>query len=265
MEVSLLQIAFLAGWLSVSVTNFWGFSVVIVQILMFLLPAMAITLNITATPLESSTSKNYSFPQIVGFLSCLLILGYALIAIGKYWLADVKYATGQNDLKAFTMTDEISYILSSYNNFSEAFGLNSSDPAITSDLAVVTSYISVLSSQSDATTSSSMAENALTLSQKAVSDNPNHPNYYKSRARTAIILSSLDPKYLEVAVKTLQEAEVVSPTDPRIPYNLGVVSRYQGNIDQAKHYFEKALKLKPDFGDAMTQLSEITSSPTRNP
>ena len=35
------QIALLAGWITISITNFWGFSVVIMQLLLFLLPAIA--------------------------------------------------------------------------------------------------------------------------------------------------------------------------------------------------------------------------------
>jgi len=41
----ILNTALLAGWVSISVTNFWGFSVVIMQLLLFLLPAIAITLE----------------------------------------------------------------------------------------------------------------------------------------------------------------------------------------------------------------------------
>ncbi|MDP1743620.1 MAG: O-antigen ligase family protein [Candidatus Amesbacteria bacterium] len=40
----LKNIALLAGWITISITNFWGFSVVVTQLLLFLLPAMAITL-----------------------------------------------------------------------------------------------------------------------------------------------------------------------------------------------------------------------------
>ena len=40
-----LNIALLAGWLTISVTNFWGFSVVIMQLFLFLFPAIAITLE----------------------------------------------------------------------------------------------------------------------------------------------------------------------------------------------------------------------------
>ncbi|MBI5358061.1 O-antigen ligase family protein [Candidatus Amesbacteria bacterium] len=39
-----MTIALFAGWLTISITNFWGFSVVVTQLLLFLLPAMAITL-----------------------------------------------------------------------------------------------------------------------------------------------------------------------------------------------------------------------------
>ena len=40
-----LNIALLAGWLTISVTNFWGFSVVIMQLFLFLFPAIVITLE----------------------------------------------------------------------------------------------------------------------------------------------------------------------------------------------------------------------------
>ena len=39
------QIAFLAGWLTIIVTNFWGFSVVIMQLFLFLFPAIALTIK----------------------------------------------------------------------------------------------------------------------------------------------------------------------------------------------------------------------------
>ncbi|KKT86569.1 MAG: hypothetical protein UW86_C0029G0010 [Microgenomates group bacterium GW2011_GWA1_Microgenomates_45_10] len=41
----ILNTALLAGWVSISVTNFWGFSVVIMQLLLFLLPATAIVIE----------------------------------------------------------------------------------------------------------------------------------------------------------------------------------------------------------------------------
>ena len=41
----ILNTALLAGWVSISVTNFWGFSVVIVQLFLFLFPALAVTLH----------------------------------------------------------------------------------------------------------------------------------------------------------------------------------------------------------------------------
>ena len=40
-----MTVALFSGWLSLSVTNFWGFSVVITNLFLFLFPAIAITLN----------------------------------------------------------------------------------------------------------------------------------------------------------------------------------------------------------------------------
>jgi putative inorganic carbon (HCO3(-)) transporter len=256
---SYLGIALLAGWISIPVTNFWGFSVVIVQILMFLLPAMVIALNTDPAPPQKPSPLSLSSGQIGLFLLILCSVSCLLFAIIKYWLADTKYASGQQGLRAFSLTQEPDYILSSYQSLHQAYELNSRDPAISSDLAVVTAYLSVMSAQSDATTSSQLAQTAMDLSQKSINENPLHPNFYKSRARMAIILSLLDPKYLGIALQTLQQAEKISPTDPRIPYNMGVVAQYQGNLELAKKYFRTALDLKSDFADPAAQLDHIAS------
>lgn len=45
LDLRILNLGFFAGWLTISITNFWGFSVVVIQLFLFLLPAIAITLN----------------------------------------------------------------------------------------------------------------------------------------------------------------------------------------------------------------------------
>ncbi len=45
LDLRILNLGFFAGWLTISITNFWGFSVVVMQLFLFLLPAIAITLN----------------------------------------------------------------------------------------------------------------------------------------------------------------------------------------------------------------------------
>ena len=40
-----ITIALLAGWLTIPITNFWGFSVVIMQLFLFLFPAIALTIK----------------------------------------------------------------------------------------------------------------------------------------------------------------------------------------------------------------------------
>ena len=84
---------------------------------------------------------------------------------------------------------------------------------------------------------------------------PRHPNYYKSQARALILLSSLDPRYLQIAADTLQKAIAISPTDPRIPYNLGIIYKYLNATPSSILYLQASLKLKPDFFDAQDQLS----------
>jgi len=52
----------------------------------------------------------------------------------------------------------------------------------------------------------------------------------------------------------LEEAIRLNPTEPTLYYNVGVMNMDQKNIDEAIKNFEKAIELKPDYGDAYNNI-----------
>ncbi len=256
-----LGLALFAGWLSISVTNFWGFSVIVVQLLLFLLPAIAIGQD---TSDEKITAKEMAGGQKLALLGMAAVCLWLLWQSGRYWLADIKFASGTNAIKSFQATTQPAYLLAAYRDYTSAFGLNPAEPAITSEFSVSAAYLANSLSKSDATSAAQLAQIAIAASDKAIAISPHHPNYYKSRARAMILLSDMDSKYLKMAVEALEKAEQISPTDPRIPYNLGVVENYLGATPSAILNFKKALELKPDFADPQLQLDQLATFPAKS-
>ena len=238
-----MTVALFSGWLSLSITNFWGFSVVITNLFLFLFPAIAIAFNTEhRTP---NTEHQVSKLQIFLLFIPLFLILYSLFAISQYWIADVNYASGSHDLRAFTITQDPQYLVSSYQSFSTAFGLNPHESAISSDFSSVAAYLSVVST--NATISAQLARQALSLSDSSIAENPYHPNYLKTRSRIFLILASTDPKYYASADEALAEAALISPTDPRLPLNRGKIALYQNDLILAQKYFDQTIQLKPDL------------------
>ncbi|KKR13635.1 MAG: hypothetical protein UT40_C0012G0001, partial [Candidatus Woesebacteria bacterium GW2011_GWA1_39_21b] len=100
-----LSIALLSGYVSILVTNFFGFSVVPVALLFFLFPAIAVSLNQEpgATNLEPNKKETIDSSQKVIMGVILLATCYVLFATAKYWYGDFLYARGklQNDSQEY--------------------------------------------------------------------------------------------------------------------------------------------------------------------
>lgn len=246
----LKNIALLAGWITISITNFWGFSVVVTQLLLFLLPAMSASLEQESVRAGEYKWDNLSILGIIISCSSTLLLFYFVC---KYWLADVKYASGGGAHKAFQASNDPQYLLSEYQYYLEAYQKNPSEPAIASDFGLSAAYLAT-AMRAQSTASAQLASQSLSLSQIAINASPKHPNYYKNLTRGLILMSEMDSSYLDAAKQAMQAAALISPTDPRIPYYLGVITSAQGATSEAKLYFQKSLDLKPDFADAQRQL-----------
>lgn len=193
-------------------------------------------------------SSSQKFLILISCSSTLLLL----YSIGKYWLADVRYADGQKNYQFFTKTQDPQYLIASFNNFQSASKMNSHEPAILSETAVSAAYVATALAQTNATAASQLAQLSTSLSQLAISLSPHHPNYYKSAARAYILLSEMP-----AAAQVLSDAEKISPTDPRLPYNLGIIYKYLNATDSARLQFQKSLQLKPDFPDAQAALETL--------
>lgn len=177
---------------------------------------------------------------------------WLLIAISKYWLADVQYANGQKNYQFFVKTQDPQYLVASFNAFQSASKMNPHEPAILSETAVSAAYVAAALAQSNATAANQLTQLSVSLSQLSISLSPHHPNYYKSAARAYILLSDMP-----AAAQVLSDAEKISPTDPRLPYNLGIIYKYLNATSSARLQFQKSLQLKPDFPDPAQQLLEL--------
>jgi O-antigen ligase len=251
----LVSIALFSGWTTILVTNFWGFSVVVMQICLFLLPTISLSLNHTYSLPPRTTPTTQAKLGILVITILALVLTYQL---SKYWLADFHYAQADKAMRIFSQTQNPQDILHAYEEASSAYQLSPHEPVIALELADVASYMAVLTSDNPET-SAQLVDLSYSSSNAAINISPYHPSYYKTQARVFILLSAIQEGYLDKADQALAKAESLSPTDPRIPYNRCVIAKYQNNIPKALEYINKALVLKPDFPEAQKQLEEIAT------
>jgi len=253
----ILNIALLAGWLTLPITNFWGFSVVVPQLLLFLLPAITVALTTPEPESKRTEERDLSKGQILSILIACFSTLPLLYSIGRYWLTDIRYAAGINAYRSFLATQNIQYLIDSYQQLTKSFTSFPREPNYASELGTTAAYLALALSSTNATSAASLANLADQASLKAIALSPQHPNFYKSYARTAIILSEINPDYLTKAYQVLLKAQTISPTDPRIPYHLGILAQHLKNAEIAKQHFQKSLDLKPDFPDPQKALDDI--------
>lgn len=237
----------LSAWLSILVTNFFGFSVVVVQLFFFLIPAILFVLYKEVQVKHKSVK--FSQPSL-SLLSALLILFvlslilYFLSFISRLWYADFLFARGYN----FKQRESFE---KSYQTILEAIEINKNEPLYYDELAIPASYLSVVAHEKKLSTlSAKLQSQAIAASDMALIISPNNVNFFKTRTRMFFILSQIDEKFLEESKNALENAKLLSPTDPKIRYNLGVIYLSLEENDRAIREFEKATELKPDYSDA---------------
>lgn len=244
-DISIIELALFSGWFSILITNFFGFSVVIIQLFLFLFPAFAFALiqkdtrkiHIEMKKLPLGVSAGLSF---VGLLIGCICLGYVVV----YWFADTYFALGQRQSRQGQLGE-------AYKSLSQALLLRPSEPIYYDELGVTLSGLSIAAMESgDATTASSLAQQSLRASDKALAISPNNVNFWKSRTKIYFGFSEVTQEFVVAAIDSLQKALVLSPSDPKITYNLAVLYGRIGENEKAIELLKQTIQLKPNYRDA---------------
>ncbi|MBP9700127.1 O-antigen ligase family protein [Candidatus Woesebacteria bacterium] len=263
MESTLLLLSVSAGMAALSVSNFFGFSTVMVSLLTFLFPAIAWQLSTNqATISAKKTEKTYSskeftltqWAQIA--VACLLVILLGN-SIRKLFVADTfhsqaKAASGSSLQTAFYASQQAVDILPN-------------EPVYRDELAYISARMAyALSVGKDSTNAATLTQYSISMSDAVIDQNPAHLNFYKTRARIFLLLAQLNPTFYDEAIKTLTAARQLAPTDSKLVYSLAVIARAQGKSSEEETHLLEALRLRPVDENARIQLAELYQAQEKN-
>jgi O-antigen ligase len=252
-----LNFALLAGFVSLSVSNFFGFSVVPTQLELFLFPAIAVTLMKSEEgKTKSKISINTIQKVVIGAL--LLLTFYFLLLTCQYWYADTLYTRGK-DLNSAQRPDIAIPALSQAIRFEPRQAIYYGELA-NSYATVAMAY----DQDKDATAASEFTNLAINSIQAAVNIAPANTNLRRTMFGVYVKLSTINEKYLVNARDTIIATVKLAPTDPKLYYNLGIIDANLGQYEVANTDFQKAITLKANYGDARIQYAALLVHLKRN-
>lgn len=251
----------LAGYAAILITNFFGFSVVMLNLFLFLIPAFVFGLNksigqnnaftfpahtATKTATKNEPLGTYSMLGItvVGIIALLL-----LFLLFQFREADKAYALGNN-------FDKVNQYEAATPYLRKAVDLRPGEPVFQDELAINLAALSVIEAyQKNATQAAKSAQEAIAISNNIVTNYPNNVVFWKTRVRLFYTLGQLNPEYNKLALQAIEKAHALAPTDAKILYNLGVLQGQTGDPKKAIQTLEKTVAYKPDYRDAYFALA----------
>jgi tetratricopeptide (TPR) repeat protein len=239
-DLNTLTAALFAGWVSVLVTNFFGFSVVATQLMFFLFPAFIFLLT---DEKQESKSWSLTLPSksifVVAFASA-----YLLFVLVRFWQADAAFAQGYRMVRSGNAGGALPLLV-------RATAFNTREPLYHDELGALYATIAASAFESkDATTAAQFLAQSTREHDRALATSPQNVNFLKTRTKIYVTLSSIDPKYTSDAISALERSIALSPKDPKIYYNLAVLEGRLGEGDKAIEYLKTAIAMKPNYRDA---------------
>lgn len=259
-----LPFALLSGYVSILITNFFGFSVMPVALYFWLIPAMCFLLYQGCEPssplgCETKDEQKLARGQLVFIVFLLFSIFYLLFTLARMWQADTYFA------RAYQLA-HAGYHKDAYQPFHQAISLAPSEPFYRDELSYTDAVLAQTAwEQKEATLAGQLTQEALIQSQIAIKTSPSNVNFWKTRTKVFYGLAEIDGKYNEQALESLLVAQKLAPTDPKIAYNLGLLYGRVDKRDQAIKTLEETVGLKPDYREARFALALFYDEAGRRP
>jgi Flp pilus assembly protein TadD len=243
-----LNPALLAGFISILITNFTGFSVVVIGLFLFLLPLLATSAPIPTTPTSPPTS---SFRYVLAAL--ILFFGFkSLITVVNHYSADYFFAQAEKFENRSNLTPALQSIQLSLQ-------LKPQEPIYLIRAASITAKQAASLAQENKNSPNlpNLTNSVLNLTHQALSISPANTNLWKEQAQIFYYLSAVDLNYYLQAIDSLHKVVLLAPTDAKTYFTLGRFYQSLNRLDEAIKYYRLALDLKSNYDHASFALGEI--------
>ncbi len=232
------QYFLVSALISIWATNLFGFSVVFVNLCLFVLPVLA--LPTPANPLFQKNKPKSKFLTLL-CIAASLVLVYKPC---KFFLADIAYANTKSYFESGNVEQ-------SATNATYLRVLDNQNPVFNMQAAL--SFASLAAAKQDTT----LAKEASDLAIQSLLVSPADINLYKLQSQVYLILGTLDPNYYKYAVTALQKATILAPTDAASFYQLATLLSSLSESALAEKYYSKAVQLKPNYDLAWYDLGTL--------
>ncbi len=242
-----------------AVSNFFGFSTVVVSMYTFVLPALVIVLSekghILTVPLSLLLRKKIigQILLVATLVSCLS----SLISVYRMYSIDVDYAASKAMIAHQDVETGVALLQSVVDSAPD-------EPVYRDELAYTAARLSyALGSTGDSTSAAKFAQAAIDNSDEVLTQNHANVNFYKTRARIFTLLGQLSPVFYKQAIDTLTHARDLSPTDPKLTYNMAIVANAQGDNGAYEQALRETLTLRPIDVQARLDLAKLYENEKR--
>lgn len=249
---TLLVLSFLGSYITILVSNFFGFSVVVINLFMFFIPALVF--YITSAPKTHIEETGEMNPwKMIGIVALGIICLFMELQLLNFWFADQSYSMGYNLDRAQQYVDANKYLEDSVN-------LYPGEDLYKSELSLNLATLGLLLSQQNrATDAATFVNRSTDMSQQVITSHPQNIVFYKTRVQTLFELSEINPKFYEEAIQAISEARKLAPTDAKLAYNEGLLFGQKGDLTDAITVLKESIELKPNYKESRYALAVYLS------
>lgn len=245
------HLTFLAGFSSLLITNFFGFSVIPTQTLFFLFPA----LSFVVAQESPSTNEKYQIKNsksLLLLLPLLLLICYLLFRISGLYFADRYWVQAKKENKSNNPIQAI-------EKAQKALDLNPWEPRFYEEMAESTSLLAETYAKDENTREKAQEYARLTedLSNKTLQISPGNLLFWSSKALAFEKMKDVSPEYLNKAIEARIETTRLAPTDPETYTQLGRLYIASEKYQEAEATLKKAIELKANYSDPHLSLADL--------
>lgn len=260
-DFKLISFCLILSYLSILITNFFGFSTTTISLFFYLIPAFLIVISyfqdIKKEDKDDKLFERLSINQklFLGIISLSII--YFLFFIFRYWLADYYYAKSDFAFKNNQYQLAAFYLREKALNLKYEHVYEDKLSYILANLALSAFY------QKEKEQVDLLKNLSIFYNQHSLQKSPQNVLYWKTKAKIYYLFfqADLDLNNLKIAIEAIEQAMKLSSTDPKIPYTLAFfqsIFSEQIKDEREKLYYqeaslksiEQAIDLKNDMIDA---------------